>query len=142
MFVVGLLLVTENSLQLLGVAPVGHQPAFHILRLDADNAAIMARSSYFRRRLVDDRGEGKQFTLLGGEASDEHLVSRPRHKMQHGILAVALHIRKVTQAAGRVVRSKSDQGTLFLIDDRYAQSQVQALLPAWWRIGAVSEVLE
>ena len=48
-------------------------------------------------------------------------------------------IRKVAQAAGRVVRTKSDRGTLFLIDDRYAQSQVQALLPRWWRLETVSK---
>jgi DNA excision repair protein ERCC-2 len=43
-------------------------------------------------------------------------------------------LRKVVQAAGRVIRSEQDRGTVFLIDDRYRRSQVQALLPRWWRV--------
>ncbi len=42
-------------------------------------------------------------------------------------------LRKVLQAAGRVIRSESDQGVLWLMDERYAQAQIRALLPAWWR---------
>ena len=42
-------------------------------------------------------------------------------------------LRKVLQAAGRVIRSESDQGVLWLMDERYAQSQIRALLPAWWQ---------
>jgi len=44
-------------------------------------------------------------------------------------------IRKVVQAAGRVIRTPDDQGTVHLIDDRFMQPQVQRLLPAWWRLG-------
>ena len=43
-------------------------------------------------------------------------------------------LQKVVQAAGRVIRSQSDQGVLFLIDDRYRRSEVQALLPRWWSL--------
>lgn len=43
-------------------------------------------------------------------------------------------IRKVVQAAGRVIRSPSDRGTLHLIDDRFGHPEVLRLLPAWWRI--------
>ena len=43
-------------------------------------------------------------------------------------------IRKVVQAAGRVIRSLSDSGSLHLIDDRFARPEVLRLLPAWWRI--------
>jgi Rad3-related DNA helicase len=43
-------------------------------------------------------------------------------------------IRKVVQAAGRVIRTRDDRGTVVLIDDRFAQPQVRALLPAWWRV--------
>ena len=43
-------------------------------------------------------------------------------------------IRKVVQAAGRVIRSLSDQGSLHLIDDRFARPEVLRLLPAWWQI--------
>ncbi|HEY0856183.1 MAG TPA: ATP-dependent DNA helicase [Albitalea sp.] len=44
-------------------------------------------------------------------------------------------IRKVVQAAGRVIRSPSDRGSVHLIDDRFARSEVMRLLPAWWRLG-------
>lgn len=44
-------------------------------------------------------------------------------------------LRKVVQAAGRVIRTPSDRGQIFLIDDRYARPEVRALLPAWWAQG-------
>lgn len=44
-------------------------------------------------------------------------------------------VQKVVQAAGRVIRTQSDQGTLFLIDDRFAEHKVQQLLPRWWQLG-------
>jgi Rad3-related DNA helicase len=43
-------------------------------------------------------------------------------------------LRKVVQAAGRVIRSQSDQGVLWLMDERFAQAQVRALLPPWWHL--------
>ncbi len=43
-------------------------------------------------------------------------------------------IRKVVQAAGRVIRGPGDQGSLHLIDDRFARPEVLRLLPAWWRV--------
>ncbi len=43
-------------------------------------------------------------------------------------------LRKVTQAAGRVIRGEEDRGVVHLIDDRFAQSQVRRLLPQWWEI--------
>ncbi|WP_082549307.1 ATP-dependent DNA helicase [Rhizobacter sp. Root404] len=48
-------------------------------------------------------------------------------------------IRKVVQAAGRVIRTLSDSGTLHLIDDRFARPEVLRLLPVWWGIGAPCE---
>ncbi|ARU05977.1 ATP-dependent DNA helicase [Comamonas serinivorans] len=47
-------------------------------------------------------------------------------------------LRKVVQAAGRVIRSEDDRGTIHLIDDRYGRPHVQALLPRWWRLQAAS----
>lgn len=41
-------------------------------------------------------------------------------------------LRKVTQAAGRIIRGPGDRGVLWLMDERYAQSRIRALLPAWW----------
>ncbi|WP_423460123.1 ATP-dependent DNA helicase [Ottowia sp. VDI28] len=43
-------------------------------------------------------------------------------------------LRKVVQAAGRVIRSEEDRGAVFLIDDRYRRREVRALLPSWWLV--------
>ncbi len=43
-------------------------------------------------------------------------------------------LRKVVQAAGRVIRTEADRGVVFLIDDRYRRGKVQALLPRWWQV--------
>lgn len=47
-------------------------------------------------------------------------------------------IRKVVQAAGRVIRTPSDRGSLFLIDDRFARPEVLRLLPRWWAVERAS----
>ena len=39
-------------------------------------------------------------------------------------------MQKVVQAAGRVIRTEHDSGTVHLIDDRYRRAKVRALLPA------------
>ena len=41
-------------------------------------------------------------------------------------------LRKVVQAAGRVVRTESDRGVVYLIDDRFARIRQRGLLPSWW----------
>lgn len=41
-------------------------------------------------------------------------------------------IQKVVQAAGRVIRSTEDRGVVYLLDDRFGQRAVRALLPTWW----------
>ena len=41
-------------------------------------------------------------------------------------------LQKVVQAAGRVIRTPQDQGVVWLMDDRFARSEVQDLLPRWW----------
>ncbi|HJV51882.1 MAG TPA: ATP-dependent DNA helicase [Noviherbaspirillum sp.] len=43
-------------------------------------------------------------------------------------------LQKVVQAAGRVIRTPSDRGIVYLIDDRFARSDVLALLPYWWKV--------
>lgn len=43
-------------------------------------------------------------------------------------------LRKVVQAAGRVIRTERDTGVLYLLDDRFARPEVQRLLPPWWQI--------
>ena len=41
-------------------------------------------------------------------------------------------MRKVVQAAGRVIRTPQDKGVVYLIDDRFSRPAVRALLPQWW----------
>ena len=43
-------------------------------------------------------------------------------------------MQKIVQAAGRVIRTETDRGTVYLIDDRYARPEIRALLPSWWHI--------
>lgn len=43
-------------------------------------------------------------------------------------------LQKVVQAAGRVIRSETDAGVLYLLDDRFAREEIRALLPAWWQL--------
>ena len=43
-------------------------------------------------------------------------------------------VQKVVQAAGRVIRTPQDMGVVFLMDDRFARAEVQALFPSWWRV--------
>jgi len=40
----------------------------------------------------------------------------------------------VVQAAGRVIRTTSDRGVVYLIDDRFTRPEIQGLLPGWWKI--------
>ncbi len=43
-------------------------------------------------------------------------------------------LQKVVQAAGRVIRTPQDEGTVHLIDDRFDRAEVRRLLPAWWAV--------
>ncbi|HJV84931.1 MAG TPA: ATP-dependent DNA helicase [Noviherbaspirillum sp.] len=43
-------------------------------------------------------------------------------------------MQKVVQAAGRVIRTQTDRGVVWLIDDRFARMNVQRLLPRWWKV--------
>jgi Rad3-related DNA helicase len=45
-------------------------------------------------------------------------------------------LRKVVQAAGRVIRTQQDRGVVHLIDDRFARAEVRPLLPRWWQVQA------
>lgn len=47
-------------------------------------------------------------------------------------------MQKVVQAAGRVIRTQTDQGVVYLIDERYTRRQVRSLLPAWWQLPAAN----
>lgn len=43
-------------------------------------------------------------------------------------------VRKVIQAAGRVIRGDQDQGVLLLIDERFAEPRVRQMFPGWWQV--------
>ena len=47
-------------------------------------------------------------------------------------------MQKVSQAAGRVIRSSTDRGVVFLMDDRFARDEVRQLLPAWWNVTEIN----
>ncbi|TWI53344.1 Rad3-related DNA helicase [Pseudomonas duriflava] len=51
-------------------------------------------------------------------------------------------LQKVIQAAGRVIRTPTDNGVVYLIDDRFGRADIQRLLPAWWRIEHYEHVKE
>ncbi len=42
-------------------------------------------------------------------------------------------LRKVVQAAGRVIRTPQDRGSVYLLDDRFTKASARRLLPAWWQ---------
>ncbi|MDH2244168.1 ATP-dependent DNA helicase [Pseudomonas sp. GD03909] len=47
-------------------------------------------------------------------------------------------LQKVVQAAGRVIRTQSDEGVVHLIDDRFGRPQIRRLLPSWWQFSPAS----
>jgi DNA excision repair protein ERCC-2 len=54
-------------------------------------------------------------------------------------------INRVLQAAGRAIRSESDRGLIFLMDDRYAEPRYSSLLPEDFRgekITVLKEVID
>lgn len=67
------------------------------------------------------------------EALCQRLQQRFGQRRGHDYSYLYPGLRKVVQAAGRVIRTEHDEGVLYLIDDRYTQPHVQALLPAWWQ---------
>ncbi|TNF63651.1 MAG: ATP-dependent DNA helicase, partial [Burkholderiales bacterium] len=67
---------------------------------------------------------------------NEQMRARLQARFGRGHDYAYLHpgLQKVVQAAGRVIRSAEDHGTVWLLDDRYARAEVRRLLPAWWRV--------
>ena len=64
----------------------------------------------------------------------QKLAIRLQNRFQQGYRYTYLYpgIRKVIQAAGRLIRTPDDQGVIELIDDRFDSQEVIALLPEWW----------
>lgn len=125
------------------------------------------RNAFLAQFQVDGRGVG--FAVLGGAFAEgidlvgtrligafiatlglpqfnpvnEELRRRLAGKFGSGYDYIYLFpgIRKVVQAAGRVIRTASDSGTVHLIDDRFVRSDVLSLLPHWWAIDLPSQKL-
>lgn len=119
-----------------------------------------SRVSYLAQFTVDGRGVG--FAVLGGafaegidlpgsrligafiatlglpqvNAINEETRRRQQQTFGSGYDYTYLFpgLRKVVQAAGRVIRTPTDTGTLYLIDQRFNRPEVRALLPTWWTI--------
>ena len=62
----------------------------------------------------------------------------PQGQLAHNYTYLFPGLQKVVQAAGRVIRTTSDQGVVYLMDDRFSWPQVQALLPQWWQVQRLS----
>lgn len=87
--------------------------------------------------LVGERLQGVFVASLGlpqfnaiNDCFREHL----QQKFSRGYEFTYLYpgLQKVVQAGGRVIRSKSDRGYLWLIDDRFTSAEVQRCLPSYW----------
>jgi DNA excision repair protein ERCC-2 len=117
-----------------------------------------ARDEFLRR--FTPEGQGVGFAVLGGafaegidlpgsrligafvatlglpqvNAVNEEMLRRMEVLFGAGYEYTYLYpgIQKVVQAAGRVIRTPTDRGVLYLIDDRYADPRVLQLLPRWW----------
>lgn len=66
--------------------------------------------------------------------SNEVLRQRLEQRFGDGYAYTYLYpgLRKVIQAAGRLIRTPQDRGLIELIDDRYQNPAIRALLPKWW----------
>jgi len=119
-----------------------------------------ARAEFLDRFVADGQGIG--FAVLGGAFGEgvdlpgsrligafivtlglpqmnpvnEEMMRRMQARFGQGYDYTYLYpgLRKVVQAAGRVIRSEADRGSVYLIDDRYRRPEVRRLLPAWWAI--------
>jgi DNA excision repair protein ERCC-2 len=121
-----------------------------------------ARARFLQRFAID--GEGVGFAVLGGAFAEgidlpgnrligafiatlglpqvnpvnEQIMRRIEAQLGNGYDSTYLFpgLQKVVQAAGRVIRTQSDEGIVVLIDDRFLRAEVRALLPRWWHIGS------
>lgn len=89
--------------------------------------------------LVGDRLIGAFIATLGmpqANSLNNAMAERMELAFGEGFNYVYLYpgIRKVVQAAGRVIRSTSDTGSVHLIDARYSEEEIVALLPSWWSV--------
>ncbi|MNO75864.1 ATP-dependent DNA helicase DinG [compost metagenome] len=122
-----------------------------------------ARQAFLDRFVADGRGVG--FAVLGGAFGEgvdlpgtrligafvatlglpqvnpvnEQFKQRLGRQFGAGFDYAYLYpgVRKVIQAAGRVIRGDQDRGVLVLIDERFAEPRVQQMFPGWWAAAIV-----
>ncbi len=92
--------------------------------------------------LPGDRLIGAFIASLGmPQHNDMNEVMRERMDEQFGQGYAYTYLypglRKVVQAAGRVIRTERDDGVLHLLDDRFARPEIRRLLPPWWDVERV-----
>ena len=130
-----------------------------------ESAMSEARRDEFLARFEPD-GRGVGFAVLGGafgEAIDlpgkrligafvatlglpqlnpvnDEACSRIEERFGAGYEYLYLYpgLRKVVQAAGRVIRTSEDRGVVYLIDDRFGRADIRRLLPRWWVVTEVA----
>lgn len=64
----------------------------------------------------------------------ERMAANFNASLAHDYTYLYPGLQKVVQAAGRVIRTTSDQGVVYLMDDRFTRAEVQALFPRWWQV--------
>ena len=72
---------------------------------------------------------------LPGLSSELNILSEYYDKTResgHDYAYLYPAMNKILQAAGRVIRSEEDRGTVVLIDDRYADPGIRKLFPSHW----------
>ncbi len=122
--------------------------------------AEASRSAYLQQ--FDAAGQGVGFAVLGGvfgegvdlpgkrligafiatlglpqfDAINQVICKRLEERFGRGedYVYVLPGLQKVVQAAGRVIRSEHDTGTVLLLDSRYNERRYRQLLPQWWDI--------
>ena len=95
--------------------------------------------------LPDDRLSGAAIVSTGIPqiGFEQNLLAgavRRRLRQRRGDVAYTFPgIRRVLQAAGRVIRTETDRGVVLLMDTRYGEEHIRQLLPPHWRRAARAE---
>jgi DNA excision repair protein ERCC-2 len=84
---------------------------------------------YFNAQTGDGDGDSGQ-RRDGGKAGE----TRAAGDLGYNYTYLYPGLQKVVQAAGRVIRTESDEGVIYLMDDRFTQAGILELLPAWWKV--------
>jgi len=88
--------------------------------------------------LVGERLDGVAIVGVGlpGISKERNLIGDYYNQEERGFQYAYQYpgINRVLQAAGRVIRTKTDRGVVLLVDDRFRWSNYRQLLPKYWKI--------